>query len=316
MRWDVYARVVDNYGDVGFAWRLARGLAARGEAVRLVVDDPSALAWMAPDRGLEPRVETWPGTAEGSVDVAVETFGCGFPPEASARLWIDVEHLTAERYAARSHGLPSPGRERTVWFWFPGFDPDTGGVIGGFRGAAPSVGAARTVSVFCYADARLADLVDALADRPTRFLLLPGPATDIARHGAARAELLPWQSQDGYDRLLAACDLNLVRGEDSLVRAIHAGRPFLWQAYPQADGAHHAKVRALVERLCRGAPASLHDDLQRLHAWWNGFADAPSRWPPADAWTRAVERLRDDVGEPPDLVERLVAFAGVRLSAL
>ena len=30
MQWDVFVRVIDNYGDVGVCWRLACGLAARG----------------------------------------------------------------------------------------------------------------------------------------------------------------------------------------------------------------------------------------------------------------------------------------------
>ena len=34
---------------------------------------------------------------------------------------------------------------------------------------------------------------------------------------------LPWLTQPDYDRLLWSADLNFVRGEDSLVRAIWAG---------------------------------------------------------------------------------------------
>lgn len=48
MRWDIFCKVIDNHGDAGVCWRLARGLAAGGETVRLWIDDPSALAWMAP----------------------------------------------------------------------------------------------------------------------------------------------------------------------------------------------------------------------------------------------------------------------------
>ena len=49
MQWDLFCRVIDNYGDIGVCWRLAADLADRGERVRLWVDDPSALEWMAPD---------------------------------------------------------------------------------------------------------------------------------------------------------------------------------------------------------------------------------------------------------------------------
>ena len=49
MLWDIFCRVIDNHGDIGVAWRLAADLALRGERVRLWVDDPSALDWMAPE---------------------------------------------------------------------------------------------------------------------------------------------------------------------------------------------------------------------------------------------------------------------------
>ena len=55
MRWDLFCRVIDNFGDIGVSWRLARDLARRGEQVRLWVDDPGALRWMAPDG--EPAIE-------------------------------------------------------------------------------------------------------------------------------------------------------------------------------------------------------------------------------------------------------------------
>lgn len=331
MRWCVYARVIDNWGDIGFAWRLARGLHARGERVRLVVDDDRALAWMAPGRGPEPRVQPWPGAADGAADdVAVETFGCGLPPEARADVFVNVEHLTAEPFAARSHGLPSPTDGRTVWFFFPGLDADTGGVLGPpiprpARSGPPSIDE-RLVTAFGYPNGAWPGLLDALAADgvPTRILALPGPSTEALRallgptlaRGLLRAEPIGFRSQDGYDRLLAAADLNLVRGEDSLVRALRAGRPFLWQAYVQADGAHVAKVRAFAERYAQGAAPALHDALHAAFAAWNG-AGPPLRALPAwDAWARHAERVADALAAESDLLQRLHAFASLKWRAL
>ncbi len=48
-RWDIFCAVVDNYGDVGVAWRLARQLAREhGIGVRLWVDHLAPLARLAP----------------------------------------------------------------------------------------------------------------------------------------------------------------------------------------------------------------------------------------------------------------------------
>src|SRR5690606_6818466 len=70
--------------------------------------------------------------------------------------------------------------------------------------------------------------------------------------GRLRLHWLPLFSQRDYDHLLWACDLNFVRGEDSLARALLAGRPFIWQLYPQQDAAHHDKLDAFLDWL---APA-------------------------------------------------------------
>ena len=49
LQWDIFCQVIDNFGDIGVCWRLARDLAQRGHSVRLWTDDASALQWMAPD---------------------------------------------------------------------------------------------------------------------------------------------------------------------------------------------------------------------------------------------------------------------------
>ena len=78
---------------------------------------------------------------------------------------------------------------------------------------------------------------------------------------------LPRLSQADLDHLLWACDLNFVRGEDSVVRAIWAGQPFVWQIYPQHDDAHHDKLNAFLTML------QADTSLQQFHAVWNGLVD-------------------------------------------
>ena len=144
MHWDLFCRVIDNFGDIGVCWRLAADLGARGETVRLWVDDPSALAWMAPQGSANVDVLRWtdgmPLPAPG--DVVVEAFGCNPPPDFVAQMarrdkpprWINLEYLSAEAYAGRNHGLRSPqfsgpGQGLDKWFFYPGFEPGTGGLI-------------------------------------------------------------------------------------------------------------------------------------------------------------------------------------------
>lgn len=58
---------------------------------------------------------------------------------------------------------------------------------------------------------------------------------------------VPLTSQDGYDRLLSAADLNIVRGEDSFLRAQAAGVPMIWHIYPQEDDAHLIKLASFLD---------------------------------------------------------------------
>lgn len=149
-RWDVFCRVVDNFGDVGVSWRLARQLAREhGKGVRLYVDDLTVLAKLRPEIDLARSVQVLDGVtvmrldaSDDSFEVAdavVETFGCD-PPDAYVQAmaaaerkprWINLEYLSAEDWVEGSHALPSPHPRLplTKHFFFPGFNRRTGGLL-------------------------------------------------------------------------------------------------------------------------------------------------------------------------------------------
>jgi uncharacterized repeat protein (TIGR03837 family) len=348
MQWELFCRVVDNFGDVGVAWRLACELARRGESVRLAVDDAGALAWMAPQGGDGVEVCPWSDPPTRPADVVVELFGGGRPPRAGpvgARppLFVNVEHLSAESYVERSHALPSPVQRAgeppsTTWFFYPGFTARTGGLLReegllqrrrdfgrgddwlASLGIAPRRGE-RRVSLFCYANDAIPELLDRLAAAPTLLLLTPGAAVEqvVARlgpslaRGALRAAPVPRLSQSDFDRLLWSCDFNFVRGEDSLVRAIWAGTPFLWQLYVQDDGAHAAKLAAFLALFLRDAPPGLATTVGALFGRWNGVAGGALgttmlETATAAAWAGHCRRWRDALATQDDLAARLLRF--------
>ena len=116
--------------------------------------------------------------------------------------------------------------------------------------------------------------------RSAHWLVAPGrpaAALDQAWDGSApaRRHQLAHLPQTGFDRLLWASDLNLVRGEDSLVRALWAGQAFVWHIYPQHDDAHHLKLEAFLDRL--QAPHSL----RAFHRVWNGLEGSAAAGRPA-----------------------------------
>ena len=85
--WDIFCSVVDNYGDIGVAWRLARQLVdEHAIAVRLFVDDRNALQRIAPSDAAGVTVAHWNGPSgefsmadSASADTVIEAFGCGLP---------------------------------------------------------------------------------------------------------------------------------------------------------------------------------------------------------------------------------------------
>ncbi|MDW5441990.1 elongation factor P maturation arginine rhamnosyltransferase EarP [Polaromonas sp. SM01] len=256
-------------------------------------------------------------------------------------VWINLEYLSAEPYVERNHALPSPVQRGpaagwTKWFFYPGFTPATGGLLreptlldrqAGFDRAAwlAERGIAwqgeTLVSLFCYEPPALAGLLTQLAQhglngQPVRLLVADGRASHAVKailndqkwpqpRQDGRDQLsisyLPLLSQIDFDHLLWACELNFVRGEDSVVRALWAGQALVWQVYPQADQAHQVKLQAFLDRL--DAPASL----RRVHAAWNGLEDQVPALDP-DAWSTWTDTARQHLLGQDDLCTQLIHF--------
>jgi uncharacterized repeat protein (TIGR03837 family) len=156
-----------------------------------------------------------------------------------------------------------------------------------------------------------------LSQRPTLLLTTPDVAerqvaalvgpTRRRRH--LRVHALPWLTQTQFDRLLWSCDVNVVRGEDSQVRAIWAGAPLLWQTYPQRDGAHAAKLEAFLDLLLDSAASRLAADVRTLMRGWNGLGPLPATLPDLGAWRDQVTSWRNQLARRPDLTSSLLAWA-------
>ena len=334
----LFCKVVDNYGDIGICWRLARQLAREhGVAVTLWVDDLASFRRLCP--AIDPgaavqkaegvQVRHWRGqdgawAPDQVADIVIEFFACDIPPlyiEAMAvrqppPVWLNLEGLTAEEWVEGCHTLPSmhPRLPLTKHFFFPGFTANTGGLLReaqldsercafqadhagmaaylGSLGVTAAEMATQKVSLFCYPHAPVSELFAAWREgaQPVTCLVPDGVAQQAvaaflgapavpgarARRGQLTLRVLPFVSQPDYDRLLWACDINFVRGEDSWVRAQWAGRPFVWHIYPQDEQLHHKKLRAFLDRYALQLPA-----LSALALRWNGAPD-PAQAEPAD----------------------------------
>lgn len=394
--WDIFCCVVDNFGDIGVTWRLARQLKQEGALpaqesevqVRLWVDDLASFARICP--GLDPALESqwvdgihiqhWHETLPADTipaRVVIEAFACELPAPFVAKMasqpsppcWLNLEYLSAESWVEDCHGLASPQRLESQslgslslnkYFFFPGFTARTGGLLcerglivererwqqdeaelnayWASLGLPPKQELELRVSLFTYESAALTSLVESWSQGATPVtLLLPlgrslndvltgagladavptARAGDLLRVGNLAIKLLPMTDQAGYDRLLWSCDLNLVRGEDSFVRAQWAARPFLWHIYPQEEQAHMVKLDGFLDHYLAELPTATGQWLrgfshalnqgENIREWW-------AQWPDhAAIWQQHGRHWSHKLLQDGDLVTRLVKFLESRI---
>jgi len=385
MQADLFCRVVDNFGDIGVSWRIARQLhREHGWRIRLWVDDLSAFKRIEPGlnikllkqeiRGVD--IRSWRPEIPGDntdlppYPIVIAAFSCELAPhwiqamKETGSTWINLEYLSAESWVEDCHGLPSLRQDGLKpYFFFPGFAEKTGGLpreqdliarreawldntdkqtrflatIGlpaclaqgsdrasfsnaksnpppvdeeGFITKRP-----RLVSLFCYPHAPYQALIDVLSHdvRPSVILVPEGvcPGIAIGQHANLHVLRIPFLSQDEYDHLLWTCDLNVVRGEDSFVRATWAGKPFIWQIYPQQQDAHLTKLDAWLSR------AGLPNEAEDCQRSWNHphhpvgcrtALNAALKTESFAAWQKSSVLLSDVLSAKPDLAASIAAF--------
>jgi uncharacterized repeat protein (TIGR03837 family) len=304
-RWDIFCKVVDNFGDIGVCWRLAKQLSqTHGIQVRLFVDDLKVASKIIPiidfnkiSQPIDNIIICDFNSALLPVDVVIEAFACGLPESyqtqmSESTVWVNLEYLSAEPWVEEFHAKHSERGHLKRHFYFPGFSEKTGGLL-----REPNLMAHRAeithrqieelkISLFCYDNAPLEELFDAVSDGFKKVIIY-APLTnsvqnfaplfgktsfivgDVLTKNKLKLHVLPFLSQDEYDSLLRSCDLNFVRGEDSWVRAIWAGKPFVWQPYVQDDDAHFIKLHAFLDLFF-----SDHETACKAHECWSS-----GRWP-------------------------------------
>ncbi|QYJ80430.1 elongation factor P maturation arginine rhamnosyltransferase EarP [Shewanella acanthi] len=382
--WDIFCCVVDNYGDIGVTWRLAKQLVKEYELpVRLWVDDLNGFSHILPR--LDPSLDSqsfngvtiihWtnplPVVFE-SGEVLIEAFACELPDSVKQQLvelhrqtpnkvpvWLNLEYLSAEDWVEGCHGLPSMQSSGIKkFFYFPGFTPKTGGLIcerslfderdawqaddSNKLGLFKSLGLNginaedKVISVFSYETDALPALCElwqqqANINHKIHALIPKGRSLNSLQHllpcsideltpgmhislGELTLHILPMTDQVGFDKLLWSCDMNIVRGEDSFLRAQWAAKPFIWHIYPQEDDYHLIKLEAFMQLYCDNLAPEIASTWKKLNLAFNQGKQSAVRthWqnlnPVSLPLLQHAKKWPIDAINAADLTTRLVQF--------
>lgn len=282
---DIFCQVIDNYGDVGVAYRLAREFKRvyPNKKLRFVINQIEELNLIRKSEDIEIILYKDISKIENSADLIIESFGCEIPKEymdkalKNAKLIINLEYFSAEKWVDDFHLQESfLGGNLKKYFFIPGLSEKSGGILldNEFLERKKKVEANKEYylekfeikekydligSVFSY-EKNFDSLIEELKklDKKIILLILSEKAQknfikyfdNGNNYDKIKFVKLPFFTYDKYEELLALCDFNLVRGEDSFVRALLLGKPFLWHIYPQDENTHIKKLESFLEKYC------------------------------------------------------------------
>ncbi len=299
----IFCRIIDNFGDAAVARRLAKILHNEHRTrVVLFIDDLKVLSHL--DSQINSNL---PAQVVGGLRIVhwsyidnliyhlekpncvIETFACELPDivkniiHQNNALWLNLEYLTAEKWAEEQHLLPSLQANGTAKkFYFMGFSHQSGGLLreqyvtNDFSGRLPLLSqfsGRLSIYIFayrspiwqswfaCWQKMNLQANVSIAGGQ----IFLPKQKSPLLFQKAA------FVLQDEFDDLLGQFDILVVRGEDSFIRAQYAGKPFFWHIYPQENQTHIVKLHAFWDKVYKYFPADLIESHQALSDELNSF---------------------------------------------
>ena len=282
---DIFCEVIDNYGDVGVAYRLARELKRiyPNKELRFIINQTEELNLIKKNDDIIIIDYKDVDKIEQPADLVIETFACNIPEIymdkalKTSKLMINLEYFSSEDWVDDFHLQESfLGGNLKKYFFIPGLSEKSGGIIldKEFLDRKNKVQENREyylkqfnidekydliISVFSY-EKNFDNFLKTLQklDKKVLLLLLSEKTQknfikyfdNNDYYDKIKAVKLPFFTYDKYEELLVLCDINLVRGEDSFVRALLLGKPFLWHIYPQDENTHIIKLESFLEKYC------------------------------------------------------------------
>lgn len=307
---DIFCEIIDNYGDIGVVYRVAKELKKnfpeskirvflnRLEEFKKINSQVQELPFQKID-GIE--YITFDFVKEKAKElstsqVIIEAFGCKIPEEymeiayENSELLINLEYLSAEDWIEDFHLQSSPlgkGKIKKLFF-MPGFTERSGGIIADsnylerikkvlkdreyyekkYLSDIEDRESKLVGTIFSY-EKNFTTLLEDLKSLDREIVILAmGEKTQESfrkifeknsiayfrnsiKYGKIEIRFLDFLNQEEYEELINIVDFNFVRGEDSFIRAVLTGKPYMWHIYCQEDYAHMDKIEGFLDKYRR-----------------------------------------------------------------
>ena len=270
---DIFSRFIDNYGDISIPLRLANGLYVDHGVTSNVFLTSNELTQKILDKNLFNEninildIDKMDNNFLPNTNV-VTIFDTQLPISYEAKLTnknllINYEYFSAEQWVDAYHLRASINKKYKKIFYIPGVSEHSGVPIfaindkGLYRSERLDT---KIINFFCYFNENIEASIKVLR---TNFPQYDSVLHDRFNKDKSRGKNL--LSFNDFDKTLSNSLINFVRGEDSLIRAILAGSPFIWQPYIQENSLHITKLNAFLDHYF----ISLPPQLREIFLIWN-----------------------------------------------
>ena len=270
---DIFSRFIDNYGDISIPLRLAHGLYIDHGVTSNVFLTSNELTQKILDKNLFNEniniidIDNMDNNFLPNANI-VTIFDTQMPISYEAKLTnknllINYEYFSAEQWIDDYHLRDSINKKYKKIFYIPGVSEHSGVPIfaindkGLYRSKRFE---SNTINFFCYFNENI--------EASIKVLRINFPQYDSVLHDRFEKDKSRGKnllSFNDFDKALSNSLINFVRGEDSLIRAILAGSPFIWQPYIQENGLHITKLNAFLDHYF----ISLPPQLREIFLIWN-----------------------------------------------
>jgi len=265
---DIFSRFIDNYGDISIPLRLAKGLYIEHGVSSNVFLTINKLSQQILEKNLFNEninifdIDKMDNNFIPNTNV-VTIFDTQLPACYEAllshkNLLINYEYFSAEQWVDGYHLKESINKKYKKIFYIPGVSENSGAPVFSLNDMGLICNEKRKdriqINFFCYFNENI--------DASIKVLKTNFPQIDCLLHdrfdkNKNRANNL--LSFNDFDIALSASLINFVRGEDSLIRSILAGAPFIWQPYIQDNNLHIEKLNAFLDHYFTSLPPQLRE---------------------------------------------------------